>query len=131
MYALLLSSLAVHEIALQAISAIPTTDEASWQWLHKLQAICGDHATLPSSYIISHGLVRVGDHPIASGGSADVWEGTHGDRRVCVKVLRISVNDGQSLAKVRIRNRRVFFVSVEEYFGCRSHSSERPSYGGG
>ena len=70
--------------------------------------------TLPSSYAVSGDLARVGDHPIAFGGFADVWEGTHGGGKVCVKVLRISMNDDQTLTKVRIRRRHALFVSTEE-----------------
>jgi len=38
---------------------------------------------------------------MAFGGFADVWEGTLGGRKVCIKVLRVSLNDDQSLTKVR------------------------------
>jgi len=58
--------------------------------------------TLPSSCAISGDLVRVGGNPVAFGGFADVWEGIHGGRRVCVKVLRVSLDDGKVLPKVRI-----------------------------
>lgn len=63
--------------------------------------------TLPSSYTVSGEIARVGDRPIALGGFADVWEGTHGGRKVCVKWLRVSLNDNQTLKKVRIRHRRI------------------------
>jgi len=70
--------------------------------------------TLPSSYTISGDLARVGDHPVAFGGFGDVWEGVHGGRNVCIKALRLYLNDEQSLTKVRIWHRRGFFVSTEE-----------------
>jgi len=70
--------------------------------------------TLPSSYTISGDLVRVGDHPIVFGGFADVWEGTRGGRKVCVKALRISMHDDEALAKVRVRHRHIFFAPIEE-----------------
>jgi len=88
---------------LQALDAIPGTDQVSRQCLHKLQAICGQHMTLPSSHNVSGDLTRVGDHPIASGGFADVWEGIHGDRKVCIKFLRLAMNNYEPLAKVRLR----------------------------
>ena len=86
---------------LQVLSAIPTNNEVFRQCLSKLQAICGDSMTLPSSYAISGDLARVGSHPIAFGGLADVWEGAHGGRKVCIKVLKISVHNDQTLTKVR------------------------------
>ena len=57
---------------------------------------------LPSSYIVSGDLVKVGDHPIATSGFADVWEGTHDNRRVCIKFLRVTMRDYESLSKVRV-----------------------------
>ena len=85
----------------QTLSAIPTTDDVFRQCLRKLRAICGCHTTLPSSHVVSGDLAKLGDHPIAYGGFADVWGGTLGGRQVCVKVLRVSLNDDQSLTKVR------------------------------
>jgi len=35
------------------------------------------------------GLKKTGDNPVAFGGFADVWEGTYGGKKVCVKALRI------------------------------------------
>jgi hypothetical protein len=34
-------------------------------------------------------ISTVGEHPIASGGFGDVWEGSYGGRRVAIKALRI------------------------------------------
>ena len=86
----------------QALSTIPTTDDVFRQCLRKLRAICGCHTTLPSSHVVSGDLVKIGSHPIAFGGFADVWEGTLGGRKVCVKVLRVTLNEDQSLTKVRL-----------------------------
>jgi len=98
---------------LQALDAIPATNDISRQCLSKLQAICGDSMTLPSSYATTGDLVRVGGHPIAFGSLVDVWEAVHGGRKVCVKVLKVSINDDQTLTKVRIRHRYTF-LSIEE-----------------
>ena len=87
---------------LQTLSAIPATDDVFRRCLRKLQAICGHHMTLPSSYTLSGDLARVGNRPVAGGGSADVWEGVHGSRKVCVKALRLYLNGDQALTKVRI-----------------------------
>ena len=58
--------------------------------------------TLPSSYIISGHLARFGDGPIALGGSAEMWEGTHNGGRVCIKVLYVTQCDSETPTKVRI-----------------------------
>ena len=110
---------------------IPTTNDASRQCLSKLQAICGDNMILPSSYAISGELAKAGGHPIAFGTLADVWEGVHGGRKVCVKVLKISTHDDQTLAKVCIRHRHIFSCLLRNACGHRSCSSKRPSCGKG
>ena len=99
---------------LQTLSVIPGTDQISRQCLHKLQTICGQRTTLPSSYKVSGGLSRVGDSAVAYGGFADVWQGTHKGQIVCIKMLRISLNDGSILEQVRIRHRRVIGVSAKQ-----------------
>ena len=65
----------------QTLSAISADDDLSRQCLHKLQAICSHRAILPSSYIVSGQLSRIGSGPIAPGAIADVWEGTYQDRK--------------------------------------------------
>ena len=62
---------------LQALSAISANDDLSRQCLDKLQAICSRRAILPSSYIASGQIDRVGNAPISLGAIADVWEGTY------------------------------------------------------
>jgi len=89
--------------ALQTLSATSANDNVSRQCLHKLQAICAHRAILPSSYIISNDLVRVGGHPIAVGGISDVWKGTYRGMRVSIKCLRVPRNDDQALKKVGIQ----------------------------
>lgn len=100
---------------LQALDAIPSADEVYRQRLRKLQTICARHTILPSSYAVSGGLARVGDKPVAFGGFADVWEGIHNGRKVCVKALRFYLDDEPTLTKVRIRYRRGLFASTEEH----------------
>lgn len=124
---LLSASRVVIKQTLQALTAIPATDDVSRRCLPKLQAICGDNMTLPSSYTISgDDLARAGDHPIAFGGFADVWEGTYGAKKVCVKVLKISTHDDQALSKVRIRHVAFFSYLLSNTRWHRSHSSVRP-----
>ncbi|KAF9645010.1 kinase-like protein [Thelephora ganbajun] len=83
----------------QALCSIHTSDDVFRRCLRKLRAICGCHSILPSSHIIRGDLKRIGDGAIAFGGFADVWQGSHDGKRVCIKVLRISLNDDEFLTK--------------------------------
>jgi len=72
--------------------------------------------TLPSSHNLSGDLAKVGDLPISvDGGTADVWEGAHDGRRVCIKCPRVCVEDLQAVTQVRAWYRRVSFVVAQEY----------------
>jgi hypothetical protein len=85
---------------LQALDVIPITDDVSRRCLHKLQAICGRHKILPSSYNIFGDLTINDDDPVASGGFSDVWEGTYDGKKVCIKRLRITQQTRQVIEKV-------------------------------
>ena len=87
---------------LQILDVTPITDDDSRRCLHKLQAICGHHKILPSSYNVSGYLARVGDDAVASGGFADVWEGIHDGRKVCIKYLRTTQQTRQAVEQVCI-----------------------------
>jgi len=70
--------------------------------------------TLPSSHNVSGDLTKVGDYPISvDGGTADVWEGTHGGRTVCIKCPRVSEEDLQSVTRVRVQHRHAIFASTQ------------------
>ena len=86
----------------QALDAIPATENVARECLDKLQAICSDNAILPSSYIVSGQIARVGNHPITLGGIADVWGGTYRDDEVSIRSLRVCMKDYQAIKKVRI-----------------------------
>ena len=94
------ASLQLTEQASQALTIIPTADDVSRLCLHKLQAICSHHGILPSSHIISGGLTKLGDYPVASGGFAEVWEGMYKKTKVCIKCPRINTRDRQDIEKV-------------------------------
>jgi len=114
----------------QALSCtIPVTDDIFQQCLHKLQAICSYHMALPLSYNVSDDLTKVGDHQIADGGFADVWEGTHNGRKVCIKCLRVSVKNRKKIMKVCIRYWRSFLHPLKNTFVSHSYSSKRLFYG--
>jgi len=87
----------------QALGAIHTTDDIARECLNKLQTICGHHATLPSSCIVSGGIARVGDSPITLGSIVDVWEGTLYGKKVTIEGLRVHGGNYQAVKKVRIR----------------------------
>jgi len=100
---------------IQALDTIPTADDVYRQCLHKLQAICDDHMTLPSSHKVSGDLARVGDYPISvDGGTADVWEGTCGSRKVCIKCPRVSEKDLQTVTRVCTQCCHTLSASAEE-----------------
>ena len=87
----------------QTLSAIPPNDDVSVQCSRKLQAICGHHAALPSSYFASGEIIRVGDNPIVLGGISDVWEGTYLDKSVSIEHLKVHLDNDQAHKKVRVR----------------------------
>jgi len=116
---------------LQTLSAISADNNLSRQCLHKLQAICGHHAILPSSYIASGQIVRVGDGPIACGVTADAWEGTYHRKRVSIRCLRAPPNDGRSLKKVRSRRPTSSSCPLKDTCEPSSHFSRMLSSGKG
>ena len=50
------------------------------------------------------GSLKVDQNPFASGGYADVYEGTLGTSRVCVKRVRVYIDDREMIAKVCYRH---------------------------
>ena len=113
----------------QALGTIPTADDVARECIRKLQAICGHHAILPSSYIVSGEIARVGDGPIALGAIADIWEGTYRHKRVSIKSLRIPLNDDQNSKKVRVLYSMSLSRLPKNACGPYSHSSKTPLCG--
>ena len=116
---------------LQALSAIPTTDNVAQECLHKLQAICSYHVTLPPSYIVSGKITRAGDGPITPGGTADMWEGIYRGKNVSIKPPKVPLNDDQTWKKVGIRCCVSLPHLLKNACGDYSHSSKRPLCGKG
>jgi len=114
----------------QSLSVISASD-LSRQCLQKLQAICSYRAVLPSSYIASGQIARVGGGPIAPGTIADVWEGTYHGKKVSIKRLRAPLNDDQTLKKVRSRDGTSLSRPLMNTCGRCSHFSKRSSSGKG
>jgi len=115
----------------QTLGAISADDDLSRQCLHKLQAICVRHAILPSPYIISRGITRVGRDPIALGGIANVWEGTYRGKRVLIRSLKIPLSGDQTIKKVCTWCDTSLSRLLKKTCGSCSHSSKRPSPGKG
>ena len=121
---------------LQTLGNISTDDDLSRQCLHKLQAICGHRATLPSSYIISGEITRSDDHPIALCGTVGVWEGTYRGKKVSIKTLRAPLTDNETLKKVRIpcstlhrvHSRTPADLAVILQRGCRVEKVKAPEH---
>ena len=120
-----------YEKTLQALGIIPVTEDVSRRCLHKLQAVCSHHGILPSSHIISGGLVRVGDYPVASTNLSDVWEGTHGSTKVCIKHPRITIKDRKHIEKVSDRGIGTLILPSEVNLSVDRHSTRRRSCGKG
>ena len=60
------------------------------QCFRGLVKICGEHGILPRSYVISESKIRkLGESPIPSAGSSEVWAGIYGeDKPIAIKVIR-------------------------------------------
>jgi len=73
----------------QTLNALDPASSAFRKCLRELKNICGSKMILPTSYTVLSQLSHVNSQPVASGGSADVYEGTLGGSKVCVKRVRI------------------------------------------
>ena len=112
----------------QALDSILTTENIAKECLNKLQAIRSHYDTIPSSHIVDSGeITRAGDHPIALGGIADVWEGTYRGEKVSIKSLRVCMKNHQAVKKVRSPCGTSLPRLLKNISGPRSHSSRRPS----
>lgn len=96
------------ERTLQSLDVLLVADDISQQCLHKLQAICIHHSILPSSHVLLGKLTKVGDEPVASSWFSDVWQGVHNGKKVCVKSLRRTIQNLQTIEKVNICYRHIF-----------------------
>ena len=74
-----------HRYTKQALTA-PEYDVKIFK---KFRQLCGRTGLLPASHIIPEKLIKTTEHPVASGGYGDVWEGIYNGRRVAIKALRV------------------------------------------
>ena len=105
-----LVSFRVTNQTLQVLDVTLITDDVSRRCLHKLQAICGHHKILPSSYNVSGDLTGVDSDPVASGGFSDVWEGFHHGKKVCIKRLRVTQQTRLAAEKVCLRPGDLYYT---------------------
>lgn len=73
---------------------------------------------LPLSYNIHEGLRKSGSDPVARGGFADVWEGTHQGGPVCIKFLRIESDNANRNQKNALAVRGVHNFLCVLIKGC-------------
>ena len=84
----------------QALSHIPVTDSLFRKALRRLQSICSNCEVLPQSYLIQNERLSNRGEAIASGGFADAHEAKlDGERKVCVKVLRLYLQGAEDATK--------------------------------
>jgi len=57
---------------------------------------------LPTSYTVSSQLLNISPRPVASGGSADVYEGTLNGSKVCIKRIRIYSHKDNKMGPTKV-----------------------------
>ena len=83
--------------------------------------------TLPTSYTLSPHLLNIHPQPFTSGGFADVYHGTFNGSRVCIKHVRVYVQEAQDNPEkaLKVRYRLCCFPHPITH-GNHSTSGERP-----
>ncbi|KAF9645422.1 kinase-like protein [Thelephora ganbajun] len=72
----------------KALDRLDLSSPVSRKCQHELRSICSTSATLPTSYMLSTGLLDIDPVPFASGGFGDAYRGTLNGSRVCIKRIR-------------------------------------------
>ena len=80
-----------------------------------LRKMCREHKSLPSSYIITGELKKIGEAPSGGGGYANVWYGMYRGSNVAIKVLHVSIVDLASVEKVRFSIDFSSFYNMETF----------------
>ncbi|KAL0065071.1 hypothetical protein AAF712_007907 [Marasmius tenuissimus] len=69
----------------------------------QFRALVREHRNLPSSILLNDVAID-GSYPLSGGGYSDIWKGTDGPKKVCLKVLRLHTHGGdQEREKVAAR----------------------------
>jgi hypothetical protein len=88
------SSLTRHQV----LDVLDPTSPTFRKCLREIRHICGTKWKLPNSFTFSLQGLDIGQQPVTSGGSGDVYEATLNNRKVCVKRVRIYSKDGPVMA---------------------------------
>jgi hypothetical protein len=95
----------------QALGNFGPTSSNFQKCLRELKHICGTRMILPTSYTLPSHLLDICRHPVVSGGSGDVYEGTLNGSKVCVKRVREYSKDGlEKTAKVHYHQQHCIFL---------------------
>jgi hypothetical protein len=82
----------------QALDSLDSASPGFRKCLRELRSTCGTRMVLPTSHTLLSSDLDIGNQPVASGSSADVYEGTLNDSRVCVKRIRVYSTEGPQKA---------------------------------
>ena len=74
--------------------ALDPSSSASRKCLRELRNICGTRGIFPTSYTIPSDRLTTGPDPFAQGGYGDVYEGTLDGSKVCIKRVRMYIQEG-------------------------------------
>jgi hypothetical protein len=83
----------------QALDDLDPSGAASRKCLRELKKICGTRAILPTSHTVSSGIIDTRLDLFAGGGYGDVYTGTLGGSKVCVKFIRDALGGNSQRAK--------------------------------
>ena len=82
----------------------------------RFRQLCGQTGLLPISHVIHEEIIRTTEHPVASGGFGDVWEGICNDKRVAIKALRVyKKEDVQKVKKVTHPVLPISLITIANY----------------
>jgi hypothetical protein len=82
----------------KALDSLDSASPGFRKCLRELRSTCGTRVVLPTSHTLLPSDLDIGHHPVASGSSADVYEGALNDSKVCVKRIRVYSKDGPEKA---------------------------------
>ena len=85
---------------LKALNLIPTTEKLWIRCLDALRQICGDRAILPTTHVLSRGLIKRGSVSLPIRDTDNCWEAQYKRKAVRVRSIQISPASETALIKV-------------------------------
>ena len=86
----------------QTLDVLKPSSVASRKCLRELRSLCGKMGIVPTSYTLSSHLLDIHPQPFAAGGFGDVYHGTLDGSAVCIKRVRVYIQDDpEKVLKVR------------------------------